>query len=193
MTPEEIAQQKQRFMAISDEEMRKIIIFLSNWITKYLKGYGYGEPDGLLLNIDLNITEICSYCLEAIWEGRWRWHKNWKLSTELIQVATSRISHIIWGNSRIRYIEPFKLDMIKAENQMNTEFYMREEGFKIAEQTIGDNPLFKLYLEALKGGSNCHLLIAEKMNMTVKEVEKVEQKLLNFLAEKLHGRSAEKS
>ena len=197
LTPEEKVQQKQRLMSISEKVKREAIVFLSNWITCWLIEHGFNKQQGPFSNIEMKgdaVKVICYDCYLKIHEGNWRWHKKWKLSTQLIQVATSIMKHTIRDyKKRLSDGELLTCDMTpnqlikldEAEKQLTLEFDMREEGFKIAEQIVSDNPQFMLYLEALKD-TNCYELIAEKMNMEVKEVLKVERKLLNFIRKKLH-------
>lgn len=198
MTPEEKAQQKQRLKSVSEKEKREAMEILSKWITCWLNDHGFDKQQGPFSNIEMNgdaIEVIAPDCYLKIHEGDWRWHKNWKLSTQLIQVARSIMSHIIRDyKKRLCDGELLACDMTpsqlkkmdEAEKQLTLEFDMREEGFKIAEKIVSDNPQFMLYLEALRD-SNCYELIAEKMNMEVKEVLKVERKLLNFIRKKMHG------
>ena len=197
LTPEEKAQQKQRLMSISEEEKRKAMIFLFNWITWWLNEHGFNRQKGPFSDIEMKGEAdlvIGNDCYLKIYEGDWRWHKNWKLSTQLIQVAKSIMLHIIRdykkrhcnGELLTCDMTPSQLKKLdEAERQLTLEFDMREEGFKIAEQIVSDNPLFMLYLEALKE-YNCYKLIAKKMDMEVKEVLKLERKMLNFIRKKLH-------
>lgn len=192
MTPEEIEQQQQRFMDISDAEMIETIKFASKSITSYLKDHDYGTMNGLF-----DVKEIFAHSIEAIWEGRWRWHKNWKLSTQLVQVAKSRISHIIRDNPHgdgellTCDMTPGQLkELDETEDQLDTENDLRKESIEKAKNILRDYPQYILYLKALEE-SNCYELIAKKMNMKeVKEVKKLERKMLKILVEKLHGRSA---
>ena len=187
LTPEEKAQQKQRFMDLGEEKQRKAFEYLSKWTTGFLSNYDYGKPNGIISNIEMSVEEICRDCVEAIWEGRRRWLKTWELETQLVYVAKSEISNIIRKNIRIFYLDPYKMNFVKdVSNQLDAEILMREEGYERAWQVVGDNSQFQSYLKALKE-TNCYVLIADKMGLDLKEVKNVERKLLAHIKKTLWG------
>lgn len=193
------AQENQaRLRSMPEKEKNNAVTFFSCWATGWLSEHDMTSQQGPFSITEMNgdaVKVLCTECYLAIWNGDWRWPEDRKLSTQMIQVAKSKMGHIIRDyteRNRPTMLmtgemtpEQFK-EMEEAARQLSTEFNLREEGFITARHLVGDNALFLLYLEAVYE-ADCYDIIKDKMHMeTVEEVLKVEKKLLKFLEKKLH-------
>ena len=195
LTDEEKILQRKRLMAVSDEEKEKAMKYLGNWITKTMKKWGFNLQNGPFCYEEMNgdavkVISWDSYC--AIYYGERRWPEHIDLNTVLIGIARSMMDHTVSKylrrKSHLRIsMEDEKMtqkteqEIEEAAGMFHMEMGMRNLGFEIAVKAVGDNALFLLYLNALKEG-NSYDMIAEKMQMTERQVLNVEKKLLKYLA-----------
>lgn len=192
------AQENQkRLRTMPENEKNDAVLLFSLWGTGWIIEHGFNTLQGPFSSIEMKgdaVKVLCTECYLSLWNGDWKWPEDRKLSTQLIQVAKSKMAHIIRDythrNRPTRLMTgemtPGQLkEMEEAANQLTIEFDMREDGYKTAKQLVGDNALFLLYLDAMYD-TNCYDLIAEKMHMEVNDVVKVEKRLLKYLQKKLH-------
>ena len=191
-------QNQERLRAMSDKQKNEAVTFFSCWATGWMSEHEFTTQQGPFSYTEMNgdaVKVLCTECYMALWEGDWKWPENRKLSTQMIQVAKSKMGHIIRDYTERNRptmlmtgeMTPTQFnEMEEAARQLSMEFNMREEGYITAKHLVGDNALFLLYLEALYD-ADCYDLIKDHMNMELHEVLKVERKLLKFLEKKLHN------
>lgn len=186
-----------RLRSMPKKTKNDAVTFFSRWVTGWLSKHEFTLQQGPFSYTEMNgnaVKVLCTECYLAVWNGDWKWPENRKLSTQMIQVAKSKMGHIIRDyteRNRPTMLMTGEMtpnqfnEMEEAARQLSIEFNMREEGFTTAKHLVGDNALFLLYLEALYD-ADCYDLIAVKMHMEVDEVLRVEEKLLKFLEKKLN-------
>ena len=88
----------ERLAAVTPEERERALKQLRRWVTwqiiyrGFSMDYGPFSPAAIGGNADDVITEECE---EALFCGEWHWKSTCKLSTALIDIAKSKMSHII--------------------------------------------------------------------------------------------------
>lgn len=194
MTEEEILRQRERLKSTSDKVKNEASTFTARWITDQLGEYGFDSDDGPFSEAEMNgdpVWVICTECYLAIHNGEWRWPENRKLSTQMIQIAKSRMAHRVRDfmkrdkakdnlpTSQMTYTQ--QMQMEEAAGQWELEYTLRDLGYEIAATAVADDPLLLRYLEVLYQ-LNCYDLMAEKLGMEEREVIKLERKLLKSLA-----------
>lgn len=194
MTDEEKQRQRERLLAVSDEEKKEAMERLGNFITKTIKKWGFNLRNGPFCNDELqgNAKDVISfgaYC--AIYYGERRWPEKIDLKTVLCGTAWSMMDHIVKKYAYRKTHPTYSIDdetipdamesLIEKYSGVSMEMGMRALGIEIAKKAVGDNELFLRYLDALQY-ANCYDMMAEQMHMTEREVMKVEKKLLNYLA-----------
>ena len=194
MTEEEILRQRERLKSTSDKVKNEASTFTARWITDQLGEYGFDSDDGPFSEAEMNgdpVWVICTECYLAIHNGDWRWPEERKLSSQMIQIAKSKMAHRVRDfmkrdkakdnlpTSQMTYTQ--QMQMEEAAGQWELEYTLRDLGYEIAATAVADDPLMLRYLEVLHE-LNCYDLIAERLGMTEREVIKLERKLLKRLA-----------
>ncbi len=194
MTAEEILRQRERLKSTSDKVKNEASTFTARWITDQLGEYGFDSDDGPFSEAEMNgdpVWVICTECYLAIHNGDWRWPEERKLSSQMIQIAKSKMAHRVRDfmkrdkakdnlpTSQMTYTQ--QMQMEEAVGQWELEYTLRDLGYEIAATAVADDPLMLRYLEVLHE-LNCYDLIAERLGMTEREVIKLERKLLKRLA-----------
>lgn len=194
MTDEEKQRQRERLLAISEEEKNEAMDFLGRFITKTIKKWGFDLRNGPFCYDELqgeakDVVSYDSYC--AIYYGERRWPEHIDLKTVLCGIAWSKMEHIVKKYAYLKTHPTYSIDdetipdkmesLIEKYSGVSMEMGMRALGIEIAKQAVGDNELFLRYLDALQY-ANCYDMMAEQMHMTQREVMKVEKKLLDYLA-----------
>ena len=127
-------------------------------------------------------------CFAALMTGEWHWHPTWELSTQLIQIAKSKISHRIrdWhsqGKPRFRstgnddYYQQFERTVAA---QLQREANLRDMGYEMARQTVQSHPKLVAYIDALYDENN-YAAIAKRLRISKPKVMELEQQLLELL------------
>ncbi len=198
LTPEQIQHQQARLLALSDKEKNQAFNFVARCITDMIiagnfslheeRPFSYEEMNGDAVWV------LCSESYEDLWEGRWDWPENRKLSTQLCYMARSKMSHQIRDylkrvNKRkdlhISKMDRARLkEMEKAAQKWSDENSMRDLGFKMAFSAAKDKPEFLEYLKALEK-VNCYEYIAEELGLEQSELAALERKVLRFLKKTL--------
>lgn len=180
-----------RLEAVTPEEKEKALKKLARWITYEIVHRGfdldygpfsYGAMGG-------NAVEVISQkCYDALFGGEWHWKPSRELSSMLIQIAKSKMGHIIrdWHaqghpdikrTSEMSYREQVEMDIAR---QWEAEANMRELGYDIARKVLNGNPKFLAYVQAVYE-TNDYRAVAKRLKMTLKEIQDLESQLLAIL------------
>lgn len=180
-----------RLEAVTLDEKQKALNKLARWITYEIVHRGfdleygpfsYGAMGG-------NAVEVISQeCYDALFCGEWHWKPKRNLSSMLIEIAKSKMGHIIrdWHvqgcpdikrTSELSYREQVEMDIAR---QYEAEANMRELGYDIARKALSGNPEMLAYVEAVYE-NNDYRAVARQLKMTLKEVQELERQLLSLL------------
>jgi len=180
-----------RLEAVTPEEKEKALKKLARWITYEIVHRGFDLDYGPFSFSAMggNAVEVISQeCYDALFGGEWHWKPNRELSSMLIQIAKSKMGHIIrdWHaqgqpdiklQSELSYREQVEMDIAR---QWEAEANMRELGYNIARQVLNGNPKMIDYVEAVYE-LNDYRAVAKRLKMTLNEVLELESKLLSLL------------
>lgn len=193
MTDEEKMHQRIRLISTPVSAKEQIASFVARWITDQLAAYGFDPFDGPFSEKEMKgdaIWIICTECYRAIFDGEWRWPENRKLSTQMIQIAKSKMAHIVRDfnkrdkakddlqTSQMTYSQQMRME--EAAGQWEMESDMMDLAYEIAEGIVADNPLFLRYLKSLRE-YKCHDLMAKDLGISEREVLRIEKQLLKYL------------
>jgi hypothetical protein len=194
----------QRLADVPPEEKGRAFKKLFKWISFQIKHKGFDLDFGpfsfQMLGEDV-VGRIATECMEALFCGEWHWNPNRELSSQLIQIAKSKMSHIVRtfynpntpkvllesglqtreddeGNSDR---EKFELDVAA---QWEFEANMRDMGYEMARNVVKDDPELLRYLDAMKELDN-YYGIASLMEIPVNKVLNLERRLLKRLEKEL--------
>ncbi|MBO6169076.1 MAG: hypothetical protein J6O51_03805 [Bacteroidales bacterium] len=180
-----------RLEAVTPEEKEKALRKLARWITYEIVHRGFDLDYGPFSFAAMggNTVEVISQqCYDVLFGGEWHWKPTRELSSMLIQIAKSKMSHIIrdWHaqgrpdikhTSELSYREQVEMDIAR---QWEAEANMRELGFDIARKALSGNPKMQAYVEAVYE-TNDYRAVATRLKMTLKEVQELERELLAIL------------
>ena len=180
-----------RLAAVSSKEREKALRKLERWVHHEIihRGFDleYGPFSYAAMGGDA-VSVICNECLEALFCGEWHWKPKRELSSMLIQIAKSKMGHII-ENYYERGEPEMKLtseQSFREEVEMNIaaqwkfEANMREMGYEIARRAAMGHPMLLDYLDAMEQIDNYNG-IASMLGIDVREVMKLEKQLLDLL------------
>lgn len=180
-----------RLEAVTLEQKEKALKKLARWITYEIVHRGFDLERGPFSFAAMggNAVEVISQeCYDALFCGEWHWKPKRELSSMLIEIAKSKMGHIIrdWHaqghpekklTSELSYREQVELDIAR---QWEAEANMRELGYDIARKVVDGHPKMMAYIEAVYE-TNDYRAIAKKLKMTLKEVQELERQLLSLL------------
>jgi hypothetical protein len=180
-----------RLEAVTLEQKEKALKKLARWITYEIMRRGFDLEYGPFSFAAMggNAVEVISQaCYEALFTGEWHWKPTRELSSMLIEIAKSKMGHIIrdWHSqghpdikltSEMSYREQVEMDIAR---QYEAEANMRELGFDIARKALDGNPKLLAYIEAVYE-TNDYRAVAKKLKKTLKEVLELERELLSIL------------
>lgn len=180
-----------RLAAVTPEEKEKALKKLARWITYEIVHRGFDLEFGPFSFAAMggNAVEVISQeCYDALFGGEWHWKPTRELSSMLIQIAKSKMGHIIrdWHaqgcpnvkhTSELSYREQVEMDIAR---QWEAEANMRELAYDIAREALSGNPKMLAYVEAVHE-TNDYRAIAKRLKMTLKEVQELESELLAIL------------
>ena len=135
------------------------------------------------------IDVISEECLEALFCGEWHWKPTWKLQTMLINIAKSKMGHIVEdyyerGQPEFYLISDHNEVREAIEKgiakQWKWEAEMRENGYEIARKEVSKYPDLLAYLDAMFKDDS-YVGIALAMNTDIETVLKLEKKLLKLI------------
>lgn len=182
----------QRLAAVTPKEREAALKKLQRWISWQIihRGFNleYGPFSAAALGGDA-VDIISEECLEALFCGEWHWKPDRELSSMLINIAKSKMGHIIENyyereepELRLLSDQSFREEVeMNLADQWKFEANMRDMGYDIARNMVKNDPELTAYLDAMYKIDN-YYGIASLMGIDVKEVLKLEKKLLNLLA-----------
>ena len=193
MTDEEKMRQRNRLLKTPASVKEHASSLAARWITDQLAAYGFDPFDGPFSEKEMKgdaIWIICTESYRAIYDGEWRWPENRKLSTQMIQIAKSKMAHIVRDfnkrdkakddlhTSQMTYTQLMKME--EAAGQWEMESNMIDFAYEIAEKAVADHPLFLRFLKSLRE-YRCYDLMADDLGLSEREVLRIEKQLLKYL------------
>ena len=175
MTDEEKMRQRNRLLKTPASVKEHASSLAARWITDQLAAYGFDPFDGPFSEKEMKgdaIWIICTECYRAIFDGKWRWPENRKLSTQMIQAKDDL------QTSQMTYSQQMRME--EAAGQWEMESDMMDLAYEIAEGIVADNPLFLRYLKSLRE-YKCYDLMAKDLGLSEREVLRIERQLLKYL------------
>lgn len=182
----------QRLAAVTRKEREKALRQLKRWVHWQIIKRGFNLECGPFSSGAMGgdaVEVISNECLEALFCGEWHWKSTRSLESMLIQIAKSKMGHIIED-----YYEHGQPEMtltsdqsFREEVEMNIaaqwkfEANMRDMGYEIAREAVKNHPDLLAYLDAMFKIDN-YQGIASQLSIDVKKVMKLEKKLLDLLA-----------
>ena len=180
-----------RLEAVTLDEKEKALKKLARWITYEIVHRGFDLEYGPFSFSAMggNAVEVISQeCYEALFCGEWHWKPKRELSSMLIEIAKSKMGHIIrdWHtqghpdiklHSKLSHREQVEMDIAR---QYEAEANMRELGFDLARKAVEGNPKLMAYIDAVYE-ANDYRTIAKKLKMTLKQVQALEAQLIDIL------------
>lgn len=180
---------------VSRNEWNDAIKVATFWLTKKLKGRtergpfseaALGEPARLY---------FIKRAYMALWSGDWKWKPGLKLSTQLIRIIKSDLSHT--HRDWCKYDEPEKVSLdeclvepvdevkvrIELETEMKEESKMKQLAYEIAARVVGAEQELHTYLRLVKEQMS-YREIALKMKIRMAQVKELEERLLKMLKER---------
>lgn len=193
LTAEQIMAQRERLINLPDEEKSAATEYLARFIVGTVLKWGFDFKSAPFSYEEMqgDPVEVISWdCYCAIYYGERRWPEDIDYCTVIVGIAKSKIDHIVrkFGTRKSHPTystddenKPRKLeeDIDKAAGY-SIEMGMRGLGIDIAIKAVGNNEMFKRYIEALLE-SNDYRKMAIKMGITVRKVYKIERELLAYL------------
>ena len=181
----------ERLAAVTPKERDKAFRKLQRWVSHaithrgFKRDYGpfsYGSMGGDPVEI------ISNECLEALFCGEWHWKPDRELSSMLINIAKSKMGHIIEDfykqeltDVMLTSDETFREGVEKTlAAQWVFEASKRDWGYEIARNIVKDDEELLAYLDAMFK-DDTYIGIASLMRIDVKKVLKLEERLLRRL------------
>lgn len=183
----------QRLAATTPLERKRALGQLKRWVTYEIIRRRFSLDEGPFSYAAMGghaVDVISEECLEALFCGEWHWKPTWKLSTMLINIAKSKMSHIVeeyykQGQPVFFLISDSDEDREAIEReiaaQWKWEAEMRENGYKIARKEVAQYPELLAYLDAMFK-DDTYIGIAEAMDTDIETVLRLEKRLLKLLA-----------
>jgi DNA-directed RNA polymerase specialized sigma24 family protein len=183
----------QRLAAVPQEEKDKAFKKLARWVHYFIIRRGYDPKKGPFSFDAMGgnaVDVICNECFEALFTGERHWKANYSLSTTLIDIATSKILHIIRdyerdGQPKIHstgdddFYQEFERTVAA---QLEREANLRDMGYEMARDAVKAYPKLVAYIDALYE-SNDYAAIAKRLGISKPKVMQLEQQLLEILEE----------
>ena len=181
----------QRLADVTPHEREKALRKLQRWVTWQITSLGfnleYGPFSPAAMGGDA-VEVISEECLEALFCGEWHWKPTRELSSMLIQIAKSKMGHIIEDyyeldqpeitlTSEQSFREQAEMDLAE---QWKFEANMRDWGYEIARKAAKNHPELLAYLDAMFK-DDTYVGIASLMGCDEKKVMKLERQLLNLV------------
>jgi len=184
-------QEWERLEAVTLEEKKKALKTLARWVTWEISTKGFNLEFGPFSTAAMggNAVEVISEeCYEALFCGEWHWKKDRSLSSMLIEIAKSKMGHIVREyykfdcpemslTSEQSFRKQAEMDIAC---QWERESNLRDMGYDIARKMAKDHTQLLAYLDALYR-NNDYSGIAGSMGISVKKVKELEKQLLDLL------------
>ena len=182
-----------RLASITSKEKEKAMNFLARWIHHEIIKRGFNlevGPFSRAARGGYAVDVICDECEEALLCGEVHWKPDQELKWVLVDIAKSKMGHIIrdYYNrgheytliSDQEYREGVEMDIAE---QWIFEACRRDWGYEQAREAVKNHPELLAYLDALFKDDN-YYGIASLLGIDVKVVMRLETKLLKLLDKK---------
>lgn len=182
----------QRLAAVTPEERETALRKVRRWVSWQIIYRGFNKECGpfSLAAMGGDADDVISdECMEALFCGEWHWKPTRELSSQLIQIAKSKMGHIIedyYEREQPEYTLTSE-QSFREEVEMNLaakwkfEANMRDWGYDEARKVARGHPELQAYLDAMFKDDN-YYGIASLLEVDVKTVLKLEKKLLDLIA-----------
>jgi len=186
----------QRLEKVTLKERDRALRKLQRWVHHEIIHRGFNQEIGPFSPGAIGgdaVEVICNECLEALFCGEWHWKPSRELSSMLIQIAKSKMGHIIddfydLGKTEVTLTseQSFReeVDMDIAA-QWKFEANMRDWGYEIAREKAKNHPELLAYLDAMFK-DDTYIGIASLLGVEVKVVMKLEKQMLSLLKDVEH-------
>lgn len=186
----------QRLAAITPNERERALKKLRRWVHHEIIHRGFSLENGPFSCAAMGgdaVDVITDECLQALLCGEWHWKPNRELSSMLINIAKSKMGHIIkdyyeHGKPEFTLIGDFDEDRESMEMgvaaQWKWEAEMRDSGYEIARKAVANHPELLDYLDAMFK-DDTYVGIAIALKTDVETVLKLEKKLLKLVAKEM--------
>jgi hypothetical protein len=182
-----------RLAAVTPKERERALKKLQRWVHYEIIHRGFNLEVGPSSRAAMGgdaVDVISDECLEALLCGEWHWKPNRELSSMLINIAKSKMGHIIedyyeHDQPEFTLISDYDEDREAIEKgigaQWKWEAEMRDKGYAFAREVVNGDPDLLAYLEAISK-EDTYLGVAIRMNKDLETVLDLEKKLLKLVA-----------
>lgn len=184
----------QRLAAVTSQERERALKKLKRWVHYEIIHRGFSLDLGPFSRAAMGgnaVDAICKECLEALFCGEWHWKPGRELSSMLINIAKSKMGHIIedyYDHGKPEYILLGDPDEERegAEReiaaQWQLEANMRDMAYDEARKLVKNHPELLAYLDAMYKDDTYYGIASLLGVDDVKVVYRLERKLLGILA-----------
>lgn len=181
----------QRLAAVTPKERERALRKLKRWVHHEIIHRGFdldSGPFSLAARGGDAVDVISDDCMEALMCGEWHWKPDRELSSMLINIAKSKMGHIIedfYEQGQPEFVltseQSFRQEMdMNLAAQWKYEANRRDWGYEEARKVANNHPELLAYLDAMFKDDN-YYGIASLMGIDVKKVMKLEKKLFALL------------
>lgn len=182
-----------RLAAVFPQERERAEKKLARWIHWAIYFHGFNMETGPFSRAAIGgdaVEVITDECLEALFCGEWHWKPNRSLSSMLINIAKSKMGHIIEdyyekGQPEFTLLSDYDEDReaieLKVATQWKWEAEMRDKGYAFAREAVNGDPVLLAYLDAMFK-EDTYLGIAIALGTDIETVLDLEKKLLKLVA-----------
>lgn len=186
----------QRLAAVTPQERERALKKLKRWVHHEIIHRGFNLELGPFSRAAVGgdaVDVISDECLEALFCGEWHWKPKRSLSSMLINIAKSKMGHMIedyyeQGQPEFSLIGDNEDDREELEReiarQWKFEADMRDKGYEIARAKVAKHPELLAYLDAMFK-DDTYVGIAIALGTDVETVMKLEKKLLKLVAKEI--------
>lgn len=170
---------------VSQKEELNALDVLGNWLTKKLKGKTDSGPFSEVNLGDIPVKVIAKRTYIKWKSGKWKWKETLSLTTQLIRIARSEMSHIVrdWkaqGQPELiaaSHDEDAQkaLDLLAAEEEFDEE--LKSIAYEKAEKRLKDDSEMLRFLHLIRE-LNDRRAISKRMKISIVEVRLMEAELL---------------
>lgn len=170
---------------VSQKEELDALDVLGNWLTKKLKGKTDSGPFSEVNLGDIPVKVIAKRTYIKWKSGKWKWKETLSLTTQLIRIARSEMSHIVrdWkaqGQPELiaaSHDEDAQkaLDLLATEEEFDEE--LKSIAYEKAEKRLKDDSEMLRFLHLIRE-LNDRRAISKRMKISIVEVRLMEAELL---------------
>lgn len=173
---------------VPQEVLMSAMDVLGKWLTKTLQGRTSSGPfsEANLGDIPVKVIARRTYIKWA--SGEWKWKESLSLTTQLIRIARSEMTHILrdWKKSgEPEFVSASQdedvqreLDLMAAEEEMDDE--LKAIAYEEAEKRLKDDPEMLRLLHLIRE-LNDRRAISKRMKISIVEVRVLETKMFDLL------------